>query len=492
MESVSLIALDFKTLEKDIYESSCKAAREIMKEILEKTDRKLADERDKKRYRHKGAKRTSIRTVMGVVEYDRNIYQDKMAEESGTIKHIYLLDKLLGQCSIGKMSVNLVERAVEHSADESFRKSAKILNTYTSQSVSHQAVWNVVQVAGKRMALSEAHKIEEFRLEDSIKGRICPILFEEADGMHISIQKRKGSKKRCANKELKIGIAYEGWAPRHPSSTHYKTVGKLAYAGFMDATDFQKLRKIKVGSVYNLDEVGVRVLNGDGAKWISHGLDEENELFQLDPFHIGQAVCRGVRDKKKRSYILGCIKANKVAEALTCLEELKYECGGLKKEVICLETLQNYLKNNRRGLQSYRDRIHMANYTPPQGLTYRKLGTMERNVELFDRRMDGPLSWSIQGANHMAKILAHKISGTLPEALTGIWEASSTRKFNRTEEIAVKNTKKKKLKKAYSDSHGSWKVQQGSFPFGDSSLSPGRRIIRNLLNCRDLCDIGFQ
>ena len=134
----------------------------------------------------------------------------------------------------------------------------------------------------------------------------------------------------------------------------------------------------------------------------------------------------------------------------------------------------------------------MANYTPPQGLTYRKLGTMERNVELFDRRMDGPLSWSIQGANHMAKILAHKISGTLPEALAGIWEASNTRKLERTQEIPVKNTKKTNTSKAYSNGNGSWKVQQGSFPFKDSSLSPGRKIIHNLLNYRELCDIGFQ
>jgi len=492
MERVSLNALDFKTLEKDIYEASCKFAREIVSEILEKIDQKLADQRDKNRYRHKGKKSTSIRTVMGVVEYDRNIYLDKAAEDTGTTKYVYLLDELLGQCTIGKMSINLVERAIEHCADESFRKSAKILNTYTSQSISHQAVWNVVQVAGNRMALSEAHRVEKFRLEDSIKGRICPILFEEADGMHISIQKKKGSKKRFANKELKIGIAYEGWEKRHLSSTHYKTVGKLAYAGFMGAADFQKLREMKIGSVYNLDEVGVRVLNGDGAKWISHGLDEENELFQLDPFHIGQAVCRGVRDKKKRSYILGCIKANKVDEALTCLEELKYACGGLKKEVICLEILQRYLKNNRHGLQSYRDRINMASYKPPQGLTYRKLGTMERNVEIFDRRMDGPLSWSIQGANHMAKILAHKISGTLPEALAGIWEASNTRKLERIQEISVKNTKKIKPSKACSNGNGSWKVQQGSFPFKDSSLSPGRKIIHNLLNYRELCDIGFQ
>ena len=77
MESVSLNALDFKTLEKDIYEASCKSAREIMKEILEKVDQKLADQRDKKRYRHKGKKSTCIRTVMGVVEYNRNIYLDK-------------------------------------------------------------------------------------------------------------------------------------------------------------------------------------------------------------------------------------------------------------------------------------------------------------------------------------------------------------------------------------------------------------------------------
>lgn len=492
MESITTNAQDFKSLEKEIYEKSLEAGRKRLRDILEKTDQELAEQRDKKRYRHKGKKETNIRTLMGVVTYQRNIYLDLAAEKAGSKKYLVLLDKELGKNTIGKMSINLVEKAVNHCTELSYRKASELLKTYTSQDISHQAVWDMVQVAGKRMAEREKEQVENYRIEDVSGKRVCSILFEEADGVHLSIQKEKGAKKRQKNKELKIGIAYEGWKQRHPSSTHYRTVGKLAYAGFMGAASFQALREAKVASVYNTDEVKLRVLNGDGAKWINKGRYATNEMFQLDSFHVGQAVCRGVRDKKKRGYILACIKENKVSQALKYLEKLKYECGGLKTEVNRLETLQRYLENNRDGLRPYKDRINLACYTPPEGCSYRSLGTMERNVEIFDRRMDGPLSWSIQGANHMAKILAHKISGTLPEALAGIWEASNTRKIEEIQDVPIKNSKKTKPIKKYGDSSGSWKIQEGSFPFKDSSKNLSRKIIHNLLNYRELCDMGFN
>src|SRR3712207_8589477 len=49
---------------------------------------------------------------------------------------------------------------------------------------------------------------------------------------------------------------------------------------------------------------------------------------------------------------------------------------------------------------------------PPEGLEYRSLGTMEHNIcDILAQRMKGrKMSWSIGGANNLAKILAEKAS----------------------------------------------------------------------------------
>lgn len=492
MESVVGFAEDFKALEKAVYEKHCANARNEFREILEKADAELSERRNRSRFRNKGKRQTTIRTIMGEVEISRTMYMDREKKRPGEKKHLFLLDQFLGMCTIGKISINLAERAVGHCLNVSFRKAAEILNTYTVQHVSHQAVWTVLQKAGNRVAKKEEHLVHDFRMENTTGKRKVPVLFEEADGVHLAMQQRNPKQKRHSSMELKIGVAYEGWQKRHPSSTHYLTVNKLVYAGFLKGKTFHRTRNAVVGTKYDLDEVKVRVLNGDGASWISNEIDSDTEIFQLDPYHLHQAICSGVRDKKDRAHIFRWIQNGQLDKVLSKLEDLKWECGGLADQVKRLEVLGEYLTNNREGLQSWRDRPGMADIKPPEGLEYRTLGTMERTVELFDRRMDGPLSWSIQGATHMAKLLAHKASATLDEALAGIWEYSDVRSIERTAEVPIKNSEKSKSKRRLGTRTGSWQIQRGRIPYSDSSVTIGRRIIRNLFNCRELGDIGFQ
>ena len=48
--------------------------------------------RDTKKYRHKGLRKNTIKTVMGEVEYVRAMYE---VEEEGIKKRVYLLDEKL-------------------------------------------------------------------------------------------------------------------------------------------------------------------------------------------------------------------------------------------------------------------------------------------------------------------------------------------------------------------------------------------------------------
>ena len=65
--------VQFYELEKRVYNLVCELGCTIIKDILENQDKKLMIERDKKRYRHKGYRKNTIKTVMGEIEYTKSI-----------------------------------------------------------------------------------------------------------------------------------------------------------------------------------------------------------------------------------------------------------------------------------------------------------------------------------------------------------------------------------------------------------------------------------
>jgi hypothetical protein len=110
-----------------------------------------------------------------------------------------------------------------------------------------------------------------------------------------------------------------------------------------------------------------------------------------------------------RRHIMRWLKAGDVEKTFKKIEELKYECGGVENEVKKLETLESYIKTNIDGIVVYKDRDGINLPKPPEGIEYRTLGTMERNVEIFAKRMKGAKSWSEKGATNLSKIIALKI-----------------------------------------------------------------------------------
>ena len=70
--------LDFNALEKEIYRIGCEFAAGLMSQVLEIMDEHLEKTRDKKQLRHKGTHRTTLKTLMGEVPYDRTLYETKL------------------------------------------------------------------------------------------------------------------------------------------------------------------------------------------------------------------------------------------------------------------------------------------------------------------------------------------------------------------------------------------------------------------------------
>ncbi len=72
-EIITSKEVKFNNLEKKVYKSVYFFGCLIIKLILEAYDRELIENRDKKKYRHKGLRETSVNTVMGKINYKRAI-----------------------------------------------------------------------------------------------------------------------------------------------------------------------------------------------------------------------------------------------------------------------------------------------------------------------------------------------------------------------------------------------------------------------------------
>ena len=123
----------FKELEKNIYAWVCQIGREFTKEFtkefLERYDRMLMEDRDKKKYRNKGARQTTVKTVYGEVTYQRIVYE--VNEEDGTRHFVYLLDETLELDHVGLISTTMTELLVKGITELSYRECASQVSAMT-------------------------------------------------------------------------------------------------------------------------------------------------------------------------------------------------------------------------------------------------------------------------------------------------------------------------------------------------------------------------
>ena len=403
-------SITFKKIEKEIFELVCEVGRELTKDILERYDQHLHDKRNKSELRDKGCRRSTIKTVYGEVSYDRHVYQT--CDEYGLKHCVYLLDENLSLNRIGLISENYVEMLISSITETSYRNCAKSISETTGLPISHTGVWNVIQTLGEKLEDDEKELVETDK-HSKIKGhKEAPVLFEEADGVWLNLQGKDRKKRRYPKAEMKAAIAYDGWIDK--GSGRYSLDGKVVTAGFNKASDFQRLREAMIASEYNLDEVQIRFLNGDGAPWIKKTRDKET-IFQLDPFHRNKAIRENLSHKKAVHDVMEFLEGDQIDEMFEYLTIYKDSLTD-DNEIEKAETLIRYFSTNRDGLLSYQKRgINIP--ANPNGLIYKNMGTMENHIwSIIARRMKhNHTSWSIKGGNHLAKILAKKCSGKLYE-----------------------------------------------------------------------------
>lgn len=400
----------FKELEKNIYSWVCQIGRQFTSEFLEGYDQKLMKERDKSRYRHKGTRQTTVKTVYGEVTYSRVVYE--VTEEDGTRHFVYLLDETLQLENVGLVSANMAELLVKGITELSYRACAEKVSEMTGQSISAMGVWNVIQALGEKVCEEEKTLVEAHK-EGHVHGeKEVPVLFEETDGVYINLQGKDRKQGGQDKAEMKVAIAYDGW--KKTGKNRYTLPDKVVVAGFAKAKEFHAYREAAIAEKYNLEEVSQRILNADGASWIKK-VKDKSTCFQLDPFHRNKAVKEKIHNRQAADDIMKLLEEEKIDELFGYLERYRNRLWE-EVEIKDAEELIRYYESNREGLLPYQSQgLELPKH--PEGLEYRKMGTMENHVwSVIARRMKhNHTSWSKRGGNHLAKILAKKCSGKLYE-----------------------------------------------------------------------------
>ena len=399
---------DFSEIERKIYLLSMAFGRDLLRAILETRDLQLLSTRDMERYRCKGPRKTCIKTLMGDVEYVRRVYQDNTSKgEDGKAKSVYLLDEEVAADRIGNISANVCRLIANAICESSYRATAKQVSEQTGQEISAQGAWNLVQRMGQKQEAQIQRSTELDSVNAGVGKTTTKILYEENDGIWINLQ-GASRKENGPSKEMKVGIAYDGakWITYGNGQKRRILDNKVAIAGFIPAVEFRKQKEGLIGSVFQKDEIELRVVNGDGGAW-TLPKQEEGRICVLDEFHRNKKIRECVRDPEFAQLLRGLLYKNKIDELLDCLEA-QINSVTEEKEIEGLKTLRSYYTENKAYLRGYYDRgIDIPETREPGVVHHARLGSMESNVfTLIGNRMKGRRAcWSIRGGNHLASIL---------------------------------------------------------------------------------------
>ena len=392
-----------------VQKQSEKIGRESVARFLEQYDLTLMASRDVKRYRNKGPRKTSIKTMLGVIEFYRRVYEDLQAENGK--RYVYLLDDALVRDGVGLFSKDVCELAVRLLCHGSYRHAAQQINETTGLTISHQGVWDIVQRMGNREQ-ERINRYTELMQKNQGVGTIeTPLLYEENDGIWLHLQ---GNDRTTygKSKEMKVGIAYDGvrWKEKDGVVKRRELDEKVAFASFESAKEFEKHKKGVISSHYNLDSVELLIKNGDGANWIQKSAGT-NTITVLDEFHRNKKLTECVWDKEFAKVLRSLLFKKDVEGLLICLEAQITTLSVVPEradEVEKLRELQRYYTENKESLLGYYDRgIEIPPTRKPGVIHHARLGSMESNVfTIIGNRMKGRRHcWSVAGANHLGLLL---------------------------------------------------------------------------------------
>jgi len=400
--------LNFKKIEKLLFQLLIEIFRHLMVEILETIDTYLMATRDAKRYTLKERKSRTIQTLVGEVTFKRRYYWDK--EEH---KWVYLLDQALGLEAYDRVSSALTELAVIWAAKgPSYRDAeARLADLYGAQILSHEATRQMLLQAASFIEREEQNSIGT---QDSDK-RAVEAIFIEVDGFNTYMQRKK--KRGRGRQETKLAVIHEGWEVRQGfgDKADYRLVNPT-YVPIVDTSQefWEHIRGILDAKYKNIDTIPV-IINGDEAAWIRQGENTfRNAFYQYDRFHISRAITEAFRGDRENLRKAQKALAEEDTGRLLCVVTEAYHRTREAAAKERLKALRENLINNHEHIRDYRQRLQEAGIKVSPA--WRGMGAAESNVNKFKNRVaKRGRAWSQQGLKGILTCLTKLYQGVLPE-----------------------------------------------------------------------------
>lgn len=226
--------------------------------------------------------------------------------EDGTTAYVYLLDEAMQMEKIGLISTNLAEKITLTVTEAPYRVSADVISDTCGQTISHGGVWNLIQQLGERISEEKEYAVRQMNADQAEGKKAIGILFEEMDGVWLRMQ--DSCHRKAPKQEMKVFTMYEGWEADSPERS--RLVNKKMLAGMEKSSLFHQKREALIEKNYDEDEIGQRILNGDGGSWIKETYDPD-AVFQLDRFHIYKEIRKKIRDGKAQEEIKALLEQKK-------------------------------------------------------------------------------------------------------------------------------------------------------------------------------------
>jgi hypothetical protein len=369
--------------------------------MLEEIDRSIRRVRDST-LRVVRRRAVWYRTCLGSVRVERTCYQGK----NGGYR--YLLDEILGMGRYHHTTAHVTGMALGLAVEMTFRRAAGVLRKLTAASLSHQTIHNQMARAADPCLKRQDRETGDFReggvLPDSA-GRRVPRLMVEADGVVLSLQRE-----RARRTEVKLGIAYEGWAKA--GRGRYRTVNKTFFADTGGADGQWAGMMVKLQKRYDMGSIPEVIVGGDGASWVRDGADDLGARFQLCRYHLNRELCFALGQRRDviRAVRDACHQGQAdVADAI--LAEISAVSS--REQAVKIEAARRYIKENAAGLGDYRSSLG------DEGKGLRRLGAIEGNVDkLIVRRMKNQgMNWKLRGIRRLLCIRFLHLEGRLDEWL---------------------------------------------------------------------------
>jgi len=378
LESLSDFGVWEEEVAKLVNDSGCK----LSQRLLEAMDDYLAQGRDKG-LRHVGYRSRTLICRFGPVSINRRLYRDSQGH------YRFLLDEALGLPKKRSLSPTVSALATALAAHLPFRVAAHLLSNLLPETISHQAIHQMVQTLGERKLQAEEKEKDGlfgFGLHPPSQNRHTETLFLEADGVGVSLQREAR-----ARAEIKVGVAYSAKAAG-------RTVDKVIHLALESGSAFWQGFTIKVAKVFDLSRVRKVTIGGDGASWVKEGKSLFAPAnFCLDRFHLRRAITAALGWTKAAKGAYEQASQGQLGPVLQALDQAQAKAGLDKTETI--RRTKRYLILNARELNS------------PVSL-----GTIESNVDklVANRMKKRGMSWTIAGAQRMLKLIELNLASEIP------------------------------------------------------------------------------